>query len=255
MRRLVGIALGLMTACGEAPATSTATDGTGSTAGTGETSTSTTAGETASASTTSGMGEATGTGSTSATGETASGETPTSEVEPTTNEPPVTTGGETTTTGTTSDTTGADDTSTGSTGMAMPPVTRAWWVETLPTQIRVIQEDSEAGLCRGIILESLIEGNGIDSPKYEPVEQPAEWGVRYVFVLDDPELCFDPYFWWDNDPAYAESATGTLTFHEVADTGKPASLDVELTGVYVAGEPWVPGEDLLLAVGVDVEVG
>ncbi|MCY1055752.1 hypothetical protein [Nannocystis sp. SCPEA4] len=251
MRRLVVIALVLMAACGEAPATSTATDDTSSTAGTG--STSTTAGETASASTTSGMGEATSTGSTSATGETASGETPTSDGEPTTNEPPATTGGETTTSGTTSDTT--DGTSTGSTGTAMPPVTRAWWVETLPTQIRVIQEDSEAGLCRGIILESLIEGNGIDSPKYEPVEQPAEWGVRYVFVLDDPELCFDPYLWWDHDPAYAESATGTLTFHGVDDTGKPASLDVEVTGVYVAGEPWVPDEDLLLAVGVDVEVG
>ncbi|MBZ5713700.1 hypothetical protein [Nannocystis pusilla] len=239
MRRLVVVALVVMSACGEAPASSTATDGTGST---GEAST----GSTAGASSTS--GSTTGTGSTAATGEAASGEAPTSEVESTTNEPPATTDGETTTTG-------ADDTSTGSTGTAMPPVTRAWWVESLPRQIRVIQEDGEAGLCRGIILESLIDGGGIDSPKYEPVEQPAEWGVRHVFVLDDPEMCFDPYFWWDHDPEYAESATGTLTFHEVDDIGKPASLDVEVTGVYAAGEPWVPDEDVLLAAGVDVEVG
>jgi len=139
--------------------------------------------------------------------------------------------------------------------MSIPPVTRAWWVDGSTLQIRVIQEDVEAGLCRGVMLEALING-GSEMAKYEPVEQPDGWGIRYVFVHAMPENCLDPYDWWfETGAVYADSASGTVTFHDVDDVGRPASLDVEITSMYLPGEPWVPAEELLLAVDVPVESG
>lgn len=251
MRGLAGpfsIALALVPACGDAPATTADSEGgtsTGSTTATGGASSTSGANTTETASTTTSSG-------------TTNSEAPTSEVEPdpSTGLPPVTTDGETTTSGTTTTTTTGDDsTSTGTTGTPIPPVTRAWWVDGNTLQIRVIQEDAEAGLCRGVMLEALING-GSEMAKYEPVAQPDGWGVRHVFVHAMPDDCLDPYSWWDGTGAvYADSASGTVTFHDVDDLGRPASLDVDMTHVYLPGEPWVPAEDLLLAAGVPVETG
>lgn len=250
MRGLAGpfsIALALVPACGDAPATTADSEGgtsTGSTTATGGASSTSGANTTETASTTTSSG-------------TTNSEAPTSEVEPdpSTGLPPVTTGGETTTGTTTTTTTGDDSTSTGTTGTPIPPVTRAWWVDGNTLQIRVIQEDAEAGLCRGVMLEALING-GSEMAKYEPVAQPDGWGVRHVFVHAMPDDCLDPYSWWDGTGAvYADSASGTVTFHDVDDLGRPASLDVDMTHVYLPGEPWVPAEDLLLAAGVPVETG
>jgi hypothetical protein len=164
-----------------------------------------------------------------------------------------------TTTSTTDITTtapGSTDTTTDSesTGTSSLLVTRAWWVNGDLLQIRVLQQHDGPGLCRGVILEALTDG-GTDSPKYAPVEQPVDWGVRYVFVHANVDDCFDPYFWYENDPAHADSATGTVVFHDLDDVGKPATLDLEVTGVYTPLQPWTPPEDLLLAPGVPVEVG
>jgi hypothetical protein len=165
-----------------------------------------------------------------------------------------TTGGETTTTATTASETGDDGTSTGTTGAPVSPVTRAWWVDGVSLQIRVFQQDDEAGLCRGIILESLMTG-AVDGPGLEPIEQPAEWAVRDVFVHDAVDDCFDPYDWWMNEPAYAGSAVGVVTFAGGGIDVKPTSLDVDVTGSFEPSAPWIPAEDLLVAADVAVEVG
>jgi hypothetical protein len=240
------VALALALACGDAPATTADTEGGASTGG----ATATGGMSSTSGATSTGEAESTSSGTTSS-------ETPTSEVEPDpgTGLPPITTDSETTTTTSTTSTTGDDSTSTGTTGMSIPPVTRAWWVDGGTLQIRVIQEDAEAGLCRGVMLEALING-GSEMAKYEPVEQPDGWGIRYVFVHAMPENCLDPYDWWfETGAVYADSASGTATFHDVDDVGRPASLDVEITSIYAPGEPWVPAEELLLAVDVPVERG
>lgn len=175
--------------------------------------------------------------------------------EPTSGETPLTTDATTTTGGDATITTSStSDTTTGTTGAPAQPITQAWWVDGNNLQIRVIQQDDDAGLCRGFILEALADG-GFDDPKYEPVEQPDEWGVRVVFVHQDLDDCFDPYLFFRKDPAYADSATGTVTFHDVDQDGRPASVDLEITGIYTPAAPWVPNEDLLTAVGVAVETG
>ncbi|PCC71971.1 hypothetical protein SAMN02745121_08046 [Nannocystis exedens] len=253
MRRIVDPALctfALVLACGDATGTATETTGAstdGTTGTTGTTEAATTDGAT-------GAGESST--SDAPTGASAGGTTTTSGAEPgtTTGEPPVTTGGTTTTDATTT-TTGDASTTIGTTGAPAQPVTRAWWVESLLTlQIRVIQRDVEAGLCRGFILESLANG-GLDTPQYEPVEQPAEWGARYVFVHQDLDDCLDPYQYFEKDIVYAASATGTVTFHDVDPFGRPASVDLEITGSYMPAAPWVPAEDLLAATAVAVENG
>lgn len=179
--------------------------------------------------------------------------------EPTSGETPLTTdatttGGDSTiTTGDTTTTTEATGT-TGTTGAPAQPVTRAWWVDGNTLQIRVIQQDDDAGLCRGFFLEALVNG-GTDLAQYEPVEQPDDWGVRVVFVHQDLDDCFDPYLFYRKDIAYADSATGTATFHDVDQNGRPATLDLEVTGIYTPAAPWVPAEDLFAAAGVAVENG
>lgn len=175
--------------------------------------------------------------------------------EPTSGETPLTT--DATTTGgdstiTTTDT--GDTTTTGTTGAPAEPDTQAWWVDGNSLQIRVIQRDDDVGLCRGFILEALANG-GLDDPKYEPVEQPDEWGVRVVFVHQDLGDCFDPYQFFRKDPAYADSAAGTVTFHDVDQDGRPASVDLVITGVYTPSAPWIPAEDLFKATAVAVETG
>ncbi|WAS97370.1 hypothetical protein [Nannocystis punicea] len=247
MRRLVRpvlLAFALAPACGDASGASTETGGDTSpdlTTSTGETSspggaTSTSSGETTSS------GSASG--------------TPTTSVEPTssTGETTTTTGGESTTGAATTSETSDDGTSTGTTGAPVSPVTRAWWVDGVSLQLRVIQQDDEAGLCRGLILESLMTG-AVDGPGLEPIEQPAEWAVRYVFVHDTVDACFDPYDWWMNEPAYAESGVGVVTFSGVDIQGKPMSLDIDVTGSFEPGAPWIPEEDPLVAADVAVEVG
>ncbi|MCY1072062.1 hypothetical protein OV090_45375 [Nannocystis sp. RBIL2] len=174
--------------------------------------------------------------------------------EPTSGETPLTTDDATTTGGDSTITTTSSDTTTGTTGAPTQPLTQAWWVDGNNLQIRVIQRDDDAGLCRGFILEALANG-GFDDPKYEPVEQPDEWGVRVVFVHQDLDDCFDPYLFFRKDPAYADSAAGTVTFHDVDQDGRPASVDLEITGLYTPAAPWVPDEDLFAAAGVAVETG
>ncbi|MCY0987178.1 hypothetical protein OV203_08585 [Nannocystis sp. ILAH1] len=173
--------------------------------------------------------------------------------EPTSGETPLTTDA-TTTGGDSTITTTSSDTTTGTTGAPTQPLTQAWWVDGNNLQIRVIQRDDDAGLCRGFILEALANG-GFDDPNYGPVEQPDEWGVRVVFVHQDLDDCFDPYLFFRKDPAYADSAAGTVTFHDVDQDGRPASVDLEITGLYTPAAPWVPDEDLFAAAGVAVETG
>lgn len=170
---------------------------------------------------------------------------------------PLTTGGEPTTLGTTTEAATTSTETTGdteTTGTPAEPLTRAWWVDGNTLQLRILQQDSSAGLCRGLILEALASG-GVDTPAYEPVDQPAEWAVRYVFVHDAPDDCFDPYTWYENEPASAAAATGTITLHDADADGQPETLDLEVTGTYVPSAPWTPAEDLLAAAGVVVEIG
>ncbi|MFY0535906.1 hypothetical protein [Nannocystis pusilla] len=197
--------------------------------------------------------ETTGAGQTSTSDATTGTSTDTTTSTSTTAEP---TSGETplTTDATTTDGDSTITTTGDTTGAPTQPVTQAWWVDGNSLQIRVIQQDDDAGLCRGFILEALANG-GFDDPKYEPVEQPDEWGVRVVFVHQDLGDCFDPYLFFRKDPAYADSATGTVTFHDVDQDGRPASVDLEITGLYTPAAPWVPDEDLFAAAGVTVETG
>lgn len=174
--------------------------------------------------------------------------------EPTSGEAPLTTDATTTGGDSTITTSSSSETTTGTTGAPAQPLTQAWWVDGNNLQIRVIQRDDDAGLCRGFILEALA-GGGFDDPKYEPVEQPDEWGVRVVFVHQDLGDCFDPYLFFRKDPAYADSAAGTVTFHDVDQDGRPASVDLEITGLYTPAAPWIPTEDLFTAAGVAVETG
>ncbi|MCY1009991.1 hypothetical protein OV079_31400 [Nannocystis pusilla] len=209
------------------------------------------ASETSAASTdaTAATSEAAGTDGQTSTGDASTGTstdtttTTSTTAEPTSGDTPLTTDAPTTGGDSTITTTTGDTTTTGTTGAPAEPDTQAWWVDGNSLQIRVIQRDDDAGLCRGFILEALANG-GLDDPKYEPVEQPDEWGVRVVFVHQDLGDCFDPYQFFRKDPAYADSAAGTVTFHDVDQDGRPASVDLEITGVYAPSAPWIPAEDL-----------
>lgn len=174
-----------------------------------------------------------------------------------------TTPDDTTTGDTTDETTGADattgaaTTTTGETGStsettgALAPITKAWWIDGVDLQIRVIQEDSEAGLCRGVILER----EGVVLDEFTKVATPPTWGVRDIFVHAGPGACLDPYDWWQNQPAFAADATGTAVFHDVDGEGKPASLDLDIAATYLPGEPWTPSDDALTVSAVPVDVG
>ncbi|MFZ6182174.1 hypothetical protein [Nannocystis pusilla] len=219
------------------------------------------ASETSAASTdaTAATSEAAGTDGQTSTGDASTGTstdatTTSTTAEPTSGDTPLTTDATTTGGDSTITTTTGDTTTTGTTGAPAEPDTQAWWVDGNSLQIRVIQRDDDAGLCRGFILEALANG-GLDDPKYEPVEQPDEWGVRVVFVHQDLGDCFDPYQFFRKDPAYADSAAGTVTFHDVDQDGRPASVDLEITGIYTPSAPWIPAEDLFKATAVAVETG
>ena len=145
-----------------------------------------------------------------------------------------------------SETTGASETTAG-----LEPVTRAWWVDGNELQIRVIQEDAATGLCRGVFL-GLAD---VVPDTYAAVDTPRAWAVRYVFVHDGPGACLDPYMWYENEPAHADAAVGTVVFHDLGVDGKPATLDLDVTATHGPGEPWTPPTDTLVASSVPVEVG
>jgi hypothetical protein len=257
IRRPIGLtllALALLPAC----APQQAEDSTGATSGTS-------------------TGDGVGTGVTPTTGDGTPGTT-TSATDGATTNPAATTGestssgeptGETTTgeagsttTGDVSSTSGAATSSTGDTGSttagdetAAPVelVTKAWWVDGAESlQIRIIQADPGAGICRGVWLTVLDFGpNGFD-----PVEAPEPWDVRHVWVHQDLEDCYNPYQWFEKDPSWAPNATGTVIFYDVDDQGKPAKIDIDITGTaYKPAQPWVPAEDTLTATAVPVVVG
>lgn len=242
--RVALIGLSVLMACSpEAPEDSTdgaasASTGTGATPTTGAASTSTGGGPSATSSGTD-TGEPTTTGEPPTTDATSDAST----MEATSGPASATTGSETTA-GTTS--AGADETTA-----AVEPVTRAWWVDGNELQIRVIQEDPVAGLCRGLLLglEQFV------SDKYDTVAAPPMWGVQVIFVHAGPGACLDPYQWYENGPAFPGEAEGTVVFHDLDDKGKPATLDIEVTATYAPGEPWTPTSDMLVGTAVTVEVG
>ncbi len=132
-------------------------------------------------------------------------------------------------------------------------VTKAWWVDGAESiQLRIIQADPEAGICRGVWLTVLDLGpNGFD-----PVELQDPWHVRHVWMHQNLEDCHDPYLWFENDLSNAVDATGTVVFHDLDDQGKPATIDIDLTGTaYMPVQPWAPAEDTMTATAVPVVVG
>lgn len=201
------------------------------------------------------------TGDTTTTGSTTTGSTtadPTTDglttTGPTTTDP-ATTDPAATEPGTTGepDTTTTAESTTTDTEAPGEPITKAWYVQSLPPQIRVQQTDPVNGLCRGLLLDLLARG-GTDTEKYIAVEQPEDWGVRYVFVHDKIDKCLDPYDWYLNDPAHAKSASGSIIFYDIVD-GHPSSIDLDVKGIYNPLEPWIPEQDDLTALAVPVDIG
>lgn len=169
---------------------------------------------------------------------------------------PTSTGAVSTTTGdgtTTSTSTTGDTTTLAETTAGEPLTTKAWFVDGDKVQVRIFQADPATDLCTVVLLD-LLNGPGSDNNKYAAVARPEGWGISGVGVYQDIDLCFDPYLWYRNPVAYADSAAGEIVFHDV-DNAKPATLDIDITGVYAGDDPWVPAEVPTVADAVPVEVG